>query len=573
MNNKIAMKINLSGKPFYLDEKAQEWIYKTIEKMTLEEKVGQLFCVNFKDGKDEEIDYVYNVLKPGACMYRTIPIKQAVEFTNKIRKRADIPMLIAANLEKGGNGIVNEGTLFASPMEVAATKDIKMSKKLATVCAREGKAVGANWAFAPIIDIDTNFRNPITNTRTFGSNPEIVREMGTEYVKTVQNLGMAASIKHFPGDGQDERDQHLVTGVNDLSCEEWDKTYGMIYKSCIDEGALTCMIGHIMLPSYSKYFNPQIKDKEILPASLSKELMVDLLRNKLNFNGLIITDATTMAGYTLAMSRRLAVPTSIANGADMFLFARNLKEDYDFMMEGVKKGIITKERLEEALVRILATKASLGLHKSEEKISLEEANEIVGCKEHKEWARECANQAITLVKEESGILPITREKYSKILFYPIESSGGFSIYKSEVGIGKKVMNMLRDKGYEVDTFKSLEGSEGKTIPISDITDNYDLIIYIANLSTKSNQTMIRIEWAQPMGANCMHYLNDVPTIFISLENPYHLLDVPRVKTFINTYNSNEILLQELVKKLLGESEFKGISPVDAFCGKWDAHLI
>lgn len=572
MINKIAMKIDLSGKPFYLDEKAQEWIYETIQNMTLEEKVGQLFCVNFKDGKDEEIDYVYDVLKPGACMYRTIPIKQAVEFTNKIRKRANIPMLIAANLEKGGNGIVNEGTLFASPMEVAATKDIKMSKKLATVCAREGKAVGANWAFAPIIDIDTNFRNPITNTRTFGSNPEIVRDMGTEYVKTVQNLGMAASIKHFPGDGQDERDQHLVTSVNNLSCEEWDKTYGMIYKSCIDEGALTCMIGHIMLPSYSKYFNPKIKDEEILPASLSKELMVDLLRNKLNFNGLIITDATTMAGYTLAMSRRLAVPTSIANGADMFLFARNLKEDYDFMMEGVKKGIITKERLEEALVRILATKTSLGLHKSEEKISLKEANEIVGCKEHKDWARECANQAITLVKEESGVLPITREKYSKILFYPIESSGGFSIYKSEAGIGEKVMNMLRDKGYEVDTFKSLEGSEGKTIPISDITDNYDLIIYIANLSTKSNQTMIRIEWAQPMGANCMHYLNDVPTIFISLENPYHLLDVPRVKTFINTYNSNEILLQELVKKLLGESEFKGTSPVDAFCGKWDAHL-
>lgn len=170
------------------------------------------------------------------------------------------------------------------------------------------------------------------------------------------------------------------------------------------------------------------------------------------------------------------------------------------------------------------------------------------------------------------MLPLTKEKYKRILFYPIESEGGFAIYKSKTGIGERVMDELREKGFEVDTFHSMSGMEGRTIPTTDITEKYDLIIYIASLSTKSNQTAVRIEWAQPMGANCMHFKNDVPTIFISLENPYHLLDVPRVKTYINTYNSNEILLKELVKKLLGESEFKGHSPVDPFCGKWDAHL-
>ena len=564
--------INLSIKPFYLKESAQKWVYETIESMSLEEKVGQLFCVNFREGEDEEIDYVYNILKPGACMYRTIPIEKAIPFTKNVSDRANIPLLIAANLEKGGNGIVSEGTMLGSPMEVAATNDTNMSKKLATVCAREGKAVGANWAFAPIVDIDSNFRNPITNTRTFGSNPEVVKAMGVEYVKTIQEYGVAASVKHFPGDGQDERDQHLVTSVNSLSCEEWDSTYGEIYKACIEAGSLTCMIGHIMLPAYTRYFNPSIKDEEIMPASLSKEIMVDLLRNKLGFNGLSVTDATTMAGYTLAMPRKIAVPTSIQNGADMFLFARNLQEDYDFMLDGVKQGILSEERLEEAVIRILATKASLGIHERKPNLVLEEAQKIVGCDEHKEWARECADKAITLVKEEKDVLPITKEKYSKILFYPIESEGGVAIYKTESGIGEKVMNMLRNKGYQVDTFKSLSGSEGRTIPTSDVIDNYDLIIYIANLATKSNQTAVRIEWAQPMGANCMHYIHDVPTVFISLENPYHLLDVPRVKTFINAYNSNDILLEELVKKLLGETEFKGTSPVDPFCGKWDAHL-
>ena len=382
---------------------------------------------------------------------------------------------------------------------------------------------------------------------------------------------MAVSIKHFPGDGRDERDQHLVTSINDLSCEEWDNSYGKVYRSCIEAGALTCMVGHIMQPAYTRYFNPGIKDEDILPGSLSKELMTDLLRKKLGFNGLIITDATTMAGYTLPMSRKDAVPFSIANGADMFLFARNLKEDYEFMLDGVRRNIITSERLDEAVSRILAVKAALNLE-NDRTLSIEKAEQIVGCDKHKKWAAECADEAITLVKEEPGVLPLTKEKYKRILFYPIESEGGFAIYKSKTGIGERVMDELREKGFEVDTFHSMSGMEGRTIPTTDITEKYDLIIYIASLSTKSNQTAVRIEWAQPMGANCMHFKNDVPTIFISLENPYHLLDVPRVKTYINTYNSNEILLKELVKKLLGESEFKGHSPVDPFCGKWDAHL-
>lgn len=562
----------LSKKPFYLNDEKKKWVEETLNHMSMEEKVGQLFCVNFKDGKDEEIEYVYDVLEPGACMYRTMPMERAIKLTEKVQKKTKIPLLIAANMEKGGSGIVEEGTLFAAPMEVAATRNQMMGKHLAEVCASEAKAVGANWSFAPIIDIDANFRNPITNTRTFGADAKIVEMMGKIYVETVQAAGMAASIKHFPGDGQDERDQHLVTSINSLSCEEWDVSYGKIYQSCIEAGALSCMVGHIMHPAYSRFFNPEIRDEEILPGSLSKELMIDLLRGKLGFNGLIVTDATTMAGYTTAMSRSKAVPASIANGADMFLFARNLREDYEFMLEGVKVGTISSERLNEAVLRILAIKAALNICNEKEHLSLEKAKKVIGCKKHKEWARECADEAITLVKEEKGVLPLNKEKYERILFYPIESAGGFTQYKTEAGIGEKIMNLLRRRGFRIDTFESMDGTEGRTIPVADITEKYDLIIYIANLATKSNQTAVRIEWAQPMGVNCMHFINDVPTIFISLENPYHLLDVPRVKTYINTYNSNEILLEELVKKLMGESSFKGVSPVDAFCGKWDTHL-
>lgn len=564
--------MDLKGKPFYLDDEAIQWIERTKASMTLEEKVGQLFCLIYKEGTEAEYRQITSVLNPGGAMYRPLSMERAVTLTNLIQSQAKIPWLLAANLEKGGSGVVHEGTILGSPMEVAATDDVTMAAKLGRICGREGAAVGCNWAFSPIIDIDMNFRNPITNTRTFGSDINRVRDMGVAYVKELQSHIVAASIKHFPGDGVDERDQHLVTSINSLSCDEWDNSYGAVYKAAIEAGALTCMVGHIMLPSYSRYFNPDLKDTEIMPASLSKELMGDLLREKLGFNGLIVTDATTMAGYTIPMSRKTAVPTSIANGADMFLFTRNLEEDYDYMLEGVKNGIISMKRLDEAVTRILAVKASLKLHLGVKEVSLEEAKKVIGCAEHTAWAKECADKAITIVKEEKDILPLSTSKYNRILFYVIEAAGGAGQYIAKEGICSQVADYLRQEGFEADIFVPEQGKEGQTAKYSEITDRYDLIIYVSNLTTKSNQTIVRIEWAQPMGANCPHYLNDVPTIFISLENPYHLLDVPRIRTFINTYNSNEYVLKALVDKLMGRSPFMGNSPIDPFCGKWDARI-
>ena len=563
--------INLKGIPFYLSDDDIEWVNNTISKMTLEEKIGQLFVLVSRHGTREELEEIYKVLNPAGIMYRPMPIEKALDLTNAIQKTSKIPMLIAANLEKGGNGILNEGTIFASPLEIAATDNVDMATKLGLSCGREGAAVGANWAFAPIIDIDYNFRNPITNTRTFGSEPTRVKEMGLAYVNAIQECGLAASIKHFPGDGMDERDQHLVMSVNSMSTDDWDKTYGSIYKACIDAGAKTCMIGHIMLPEYSKKLNPSLKDEDILPATLSSELMKDLLRDKLGFNGLIVTDATTMAGFTIPLPRSQAVPRAIASGADLFLFTKNLEEDYQYMVEGIKSGIVSKERLDEAVLRTLALKASLKLHTKKEKFTIEKASKILGCEEHLLWAKECADQSVTLVKEEKNVLPLSVQKYKKILFYPIESEQGVS-YSVKSGVCAQFKELLQKEGFIVDYFVPPQGYEGNVSPARAVLDNYDLIVYLANMSTKSNQTSVRIEWAQPMGANCPHFQASISTIFISVENPYHLLDVPRIKTFINTYNSNDFVLEALIEKLMGRSEFKGKSPVDPFCGKWDTKL-
>lgn len=563
----------LSRNPFYLDPEGIAWVKSTLESLSDEEKIGQLFCLSVLDFTEKNWRETREHLQPGGLMYRPASTEEALRYTKMVQKESKVPLLIAANLEKGGNGIVTEGTLYASPLEIAATGEKENARRLAEICAVEAKAAGCNWAFAPIVDVDYNFRNPITNTRTFGADPELVKEMGSTYIKEIQSHGLAAAAKHFPGDGCDERDQHLVTSINDKSVEEWDASYGAIYRECIEAGVMTIMAGHIMQPAYSRMLNPQLKDEEILPGSLSKELIGGLLRGKLGFNGLICTDAATMTGFTVAMPRKKAVPYSIEVGNDMFLFTRNEEEDVRFMKEGYQSGILSEQRLNEAVMRILGLKAALGLHKGVHVPELEEAKRIIGQQKYSDWAYACADQAITLVKEEKGVFPLTPERYPRILYYPLEAETAEFGYSVRGGVCEDVKRRLKEAGFQVDTyFVDKANMEGHISPSTAILDNYDLCLYCANYATKSNQTTVRIEWMQPMGANCPVYIHEKPIVFISVENPYHLLDVPRVKTYINVYSSHEKAIDALFDKLTGKSAFKGKSPVDAFCGRWDTRL-
>ena len=567
--------VDLKSNPFFLSDDDIAWVNATLENMTEDEKIGQLFCpASFEDDYDQ-FKTLAKGLKPSGYMCRSMPAETIVKTVSVLQENSKIPMLIAANLESGGTGIVQEGTVIGSPMQIAATDDETCAYRLGVVCAREAGAAGVNWSFAPIIDIDYNFRNPITNTRTFGSDPERVRRMALQYIQGLQENGVAATIKHFPGDGRDERDQHLVTTINDMTSEQWRETYGAIYQACIDAGVFSVMIGHIALPEYTKELLPGIRDEDILPASVSRELTTTLLRETLGFNGLIVSDASTMAGMFIQLTREEAVPRTIMAGCDVFLIPRNLQEDLDYMKGGLRSGLLTRERLDEAVLRILAMKAALKLHKKKEDgsliPSLPAVRAALGNSEYKRWARACADRAITLVKQEQGVLPISREKYPKILFYPIEGGEGF-IFKDQSGATKKIKALLELEGFVVDTFEPGNGAEGMVRSYQDIANSYDLLLYVACMMTKSNQTVVRIEWQQPMGANVPTYINKVPTIFISLENPYHLIDVPRVKTFINTYSSSDTVIEALIEKLTGRSDFYGKSPADVFCGKWDTRL-
>ncbi len=564
--------MDLKNKPFYLSNEDILWVQNTLNSMTEDEKISQLFCLITYTDDENYLKFLASGLKVGGVMTRTMSVDELTNTVTRLQKNAKIPMLISANLEAGLNQLCYGGIKVGSEMAIAATGEKKFARELAKVISEEAGAIGINWSFSPIVDIDLNYHNPITNTRTFGSNPKVVSSFAKEYIEEIQSHDIAATIKHFPGDGVDERDQHLVASINSLSVEDWDKTYGYVYKNCIDDGVKTVMVGHIMQPEYSKFLNPLLKDEEILPGLISKELLNDLLRKKLGFNGLIITDSTTMAGMTTVMKRCDAVPLTIAAGCDMFLFTKNLEEDFRFMKDGVKNGVISKERLDEAVTRILALKASLKLHKKDNLPNFEKIKEFINSKKHYDIAKEIASRSITLVKGEDGVLPLNVNKYKKILVYKKEGESSAVGGGTTSGACDKFVEMLKKEGFFVDVFKPTGGWEGMAKAISDYTNNYDLIIYLVSLATKSNQTVVRIEWAEPMGADVPTLIKEIPTIMISLENPYHLLDAPRIKTYINTYGGTDIVLNELLNKLLGKDKFVGVSPVDPFCGKWDTKL-
>ena len=578
--------INLKANPFYLNDEQIKWVEDTLASMTLEEKAGQVFCpMGFTDDPGALRHMVCDI-GVGAMMYRMGPAAYIQNTHRTIQSFARIPLLLAANTEAGGNGLVVEGTGFGAPMAVAATDDPENGYRMGYVSCAEGAALGLNWSFAPIVDIDKDFHNPITNTRTFGSDADKVIAFASRYMDGADENEVAVAIKHFPGDGVDERDQHILTSVNSLSCGDWMESYGKVYKELIGKGAKTVMVGHIAQPAWVRKLKPDASRKEqLLPASLSKPILTGLLRETLGFNGLISTDATPMVGFTSAMPRSEAIPAVIAAGADMILFNKSLDEDYGFLLEGLKAGKVTQARLNEAVTRILATKASLRLPEKQAAGTLvpgPEALPIVGCEKHKAWAKNVADKAITLVRDEQKLLPISPRKYRRVYLNVIQKSSDpddptvqqwKALFERE-GFEVKVRDRRTTIAPSDFGDPDLSMEKGMLLhemyrSIGEMKQSYDLYVYVCNMQNASNNTTLRLNWNVTfgLGDDAPWLTSEIPVMMISTAYPYHLFDAPMIETYINAYSGEPDFCGAVMDKIMGRSTFKGISPCDPFCGK------
>ena len=568
--------IDLHGAPWYLIREDDAWVTSTLAGMTQEEKIGQLFCLTGVDNKPETLRQMVKKHQPGAWMHRAAPAKELLEANRVLQESSRLPMLIAANLESGGNGVAVEGTHFGKQMGIAATSDVTMAERLGGVCGREGTALGCNWAFAPIVDIDNNWRNPITNVRTYGSDAETVLHVANGYIRgmKVSCADMAYCIKHFPGDGVDERDQHLTPTVNSLSADQWRQTYGHVYKALIKGGAMTLMVGHILQPALVLEKHPGTAVQDMLPASISRVLMTEVLRGDLNYQGLIVTDATPMLGFSAMRPRSECLRLAIAGGADMILFTKDAEEDYAAIREGLRTGEITQGRLDEAVTRVLAAKASLRLPQKKRRGELVPSREglsVLSCPQHEAWAQACADASVTLVKDTQQLLPVSPERMPRVRLTILGEHGSGAFGDNET-VGGRLKDELEKRGFTVHVYDeaTLEQGEIFTDGVQAMKGKFDLSIIAANVATGSNNTTRRLEWITLMAANAPWYVRDIPTLLVSFANPYHLVDAPYISTYVNCYSNNRFCVSAFVNKLVGESEFRGVSPVDPFAGIWGA---
>ncbi|GAA1685658.1 glycoside hydrolase family 3 N-terminal domain-containing protein [Microcella alkalica] len=577
--------VNLAAQPFHLDDEGVRWVHETIESLTIEEKIGQLF-INLNTRFDPEyLDGILDGYHVGGIRYMGADSATVQEHIRYAQNRSKVPLLVASNPEMGGFGSADDGTLVSTHLQAGSTPDKSVARAMGRVAGVETAAMGCNWAFAPIVDIHYNWRNTVISTRAFGSAPDVVIERAKEYFDGLSESNTVAAIKHFPGDGVDERDQHVVMTYNTQTVEEWEASFGRVFREMIGHGVQSIMVGHIGAPALSRRFRPGIRDEQILPASLAPELLQDLLRGELGFNGVILTDASMMVGMTQAMKRRDLVPAAIAAGCDMFLFFRNADEDFQYMLEGYRSGVITEERLQEALERILGLKASLGLHRTprHELVPPPEALTVIGSEAHHAVAAEIADKTVTLVKDTQSTLPLRPETHKRIRLYGVSGDADFTGVDPN-GYLAIAQDELERAGFEVHVFKNAkqriaEGEEGvyfHTVLADEANGHYaerfDAAVIVANVAGFAQEASIRIKWSTPMAAEIPWYVTEVPTVFISLNQPNHLIDVPMVKTVVHAHNPSRESIHAAVQKITGASPFLGTFNDNVWCGTFGTNL-
>jgi len=577
--------VDLRAKPFLLDDAAVAWVQSTIDAMTVEEKIGQLF-INLNTAFTPE--YLHHILDSyhiGGMRFRGVDAATAQAHIRYAQARSKIPLLVASNPEMGGFGSIDDGTLVCTHLQAGSHPDASIAYEMGRVAGIETTALGCNWAFAPIVDIHYNWRNTVVATRSFGNTPEVVIERAKAYFDGISESKTMCAIKHFPGDGVDERDQHVVTTWNTLGADEWHASYGRVYRELIDHGVQSIMVGHIGAPALSRRYRPGIADAEIMPGTLAPELLQDLLRGELGFNGLILTDASLMVGLTSAMKRCDLVPATIAAGCDMFLFFRNADEDFRYMLDGYRGGVITEARLQEALERILALKASLGLHATPRAALVPgpEALSVVGSAEHHAIAASIADKTVTLVKDTEGNLPLRPETHRRIRLYGITGQADFT-GTDPSGYLCIAQEELERAGFEVHVFRdarqrSAEGEARVSFHAvlreeanEAYPEKYDAAIVFANVSGFAQEATIRMHWSAPMAPEIPWYATEVPAIFVSLSLPNHLIDVPMVKTVIHAHAPSHEAICATVEKIQGKSPFQGTFNENVFCDTFGTRL-
>jgi beta-N-acetylhexosaminidase len=550
----MAILDDLARAPFNLDAGSIGWVRETLAALSPEDKLRQLFNLRLRS-LDPADAKPYQDFRPGGVTYNPgTDLEVAARVLEGFNAAAPVPVIVSADLE-GSRMSLAAGTEMPNPLALAALDDVEVTRKVATIMAQEARAVGIDWSFTPVLDINAAWRSAIVATRGFGADVATIERHAIATMEAFQAEGVAAAVKHWPGEGFDERDQHLVTTVNPLSMDEWEKNFGKLYRAAIDAGVLSVMAGHIALPAFVRELDPNAGKEAFRPASLSRVLNEELLRRRLGFNGLIVSDATAMAGMGAWDKRSITIPEVVENGCDVILFTTDADQDLQYLKDALAGGRLSQRRVDEALARLLGLKAKLGLHRPSRRDT-----SVLGTRKSRTYSEAVTRRIPTLVKDTQGLLPLDPAVHRRVL---VITPGIVEPWVPQP-LPFALPDMLEARGFAITIYA----------PGTPMTaDNFDLVLILSGEETLMTRGRIGFDWLRTMGnpgTAMQRPWHDVPTVMISFGYPYLLYDAPRVPTYINAYTTTESMQSAVCDLLLGNGAWNRNSPVDPFCGLEDA---
>lgn len=539
--------------PFNLDRESIGWVAAQFAALDRDSKLRQLFNLRIAGERPEDIARLKAFRPGGITRHMGSDAARERALVAELNAAVPVPLLVSADLE-GSRMSLPFGLEWPNPLALAAIDDVAITAEVSRLMALEAQAAGINWSFTPLLDINAAFRSPIVATRGFGSDVDIIERHALTQMRVFQAHGIASAVKHWPGEGFDDRDQHLVTTINPLSMEQWEASFGRLYRAAIAGGVLSVMTGHIALPAWVRSLNPDAGVDAFRPGSINKLINEDLLRKHLGFNGLIVSDATPMAGLGAFSKRERHLPEVLSSGCDIILFSDDPEGDLTYLEAALADGRLTMARVDEAVSRQLALKAALGLHRPAMPIP------EIATTEMRAYADIVARRAPTLVKDTQDLLPLDPEKHRRVLVI----SGGIVFPFTPEPLPFKLPQMLQDAGFEVTMHA----------PDTEVSaDDFDLVLYLFGEETLLTRGRIFLDWLRltgNFGKSMQRYWHEIPTLMVSFGYPYMLYDAPRVPTYINAYSTTETMQRAVLDCLLGNQPWNRHSPVDPFCGLEDA---
>ena len=575
------------SRPIHLDRAGEKWAGKTLRKLSLEEKVGQLFMIwvraEFLNVNNPEYlqlrdsmrkyhlgSFAMTVRWDPPFLYRNQPY-EAAELLNRLQRDSKLPLLIAADFERGVTMRLYGAAAFPHAMAFGAAGKLDYAEAFGRITAQEARALGVHWNFFPDADVNSNPANPIINTRSFGEDPQQVGDLVTAYIRGARANGMLTTVKHFPGHGDTATDSHLSVAQVTGDRARLQSVELPPFRRAIEAGVDSVMVAHVSVPALESDPNRV--------ATTSPAIVTGLLKNQLGFQGIVVTDALDMAGLTRLYAANIgrAAVDAFKAGNDLLLIPADLDASYKAVLEAARSGEIASAQLDASVLKILKAKASLDLHKAR-LVNVEALSTLIGKPENLALGQQIADDAVTLVRDNGKLLPLK----------PSGTVQGGLPYQRVEEVHNRVVVVVFSEDVRTESGRALERQI--RAPVRDAN-----VIYIdpriaAALSDEvlkavdEAQAVIAAVYVVPTAGKVMKGANGLTnsvalsdtsgallqkildhaaekTAVLAMGNPYLAQDFPAVQNYLCTFSNATVSEVSAVKALFGEIAIRGRLPV------------